>query len=421
MEKQNVKTTGSKSPAGVGRFRAAGVFLGFVTAGMALTLAARAQEVAAPASRPAATQPSRFAPPGTPVKETKPIPAYWKTTLADIDQALAEVRKGKVDVLGRSAGGRKLYVVRYGQAPDIDSQAFYNSACGGGEPAAYARKPAGTPPVVLLLGPVHGQEIEGIAGVMNLIHLAETGADLRGKTYPRLLENFQKCRVLIVPSGNPDGRARTPLESFIGEDMQTQTYYGMGTFTNGRLRQWPQVKREQPMAGDVGFLGAYFNDAGINPMHDDWFGRMQGESDAILDLARREAVDYGLSLHTHGSGPQVLQTDYMDEKCQEKAVVISERVSARFPQMNERTNPIRRRNPAPPSSQPSRRRRYTPDAFNLCSALHHVCGGTILLYENSCGVKGYHQTTPDTLLDLQMVVFEELLAYAVENPVVWER
>jgi hypothetical protein len=423
-----VNSTGSSSPQGTGRFRAAGFVLGFAAVGLTLAYSAFAQQTGGaptppPTSRPT-TQPGKFAPPGTPLTETKPLPAFWKSSLDDIDQCLTQAHKGKVELLCRSAGGRKLYVVSYGPPRNLDSQANYNSACGGGNPAWYVHKPAGTPPTVLLLGPVHGQEVEGIAGLMNLLHLVETGADLRGKSYPKLMESFLRCRVLIVPSGNPDGRSRVPLNGFIGESIDTNSYYGMGTNAAGKLWQWPQVKGHQPLT-DVGYLGGYFNDAGVNLMHDDWFGRMTSETQAILDLAKREAIDYGVSLHSHGANPQFMQTDYMDPGCQEKAIVISERLSQRFAAVNERVNPIRREAPAAPApannNRPRRHRPEAPAAFNLCSALHHVSGGTIVLYENSCGVTGYHQTTYDQILDLQMVLFEELLGYAADNPVVWER
>ena len=45
------------------------------------------------------------------------------------------------------------------------------------------------------------------------------------------------------------------------------------------------------MVGDVGILGAYFNDDGVNPMHDDFFLPMASETEAILRLAREEARD----------------------------------------------------------------------------------------------------------------------------------
>jgi len=422
-----VETTDSRSSRRNRRFWAWSIVTCVLALGACLTAAAvgagdgprtrpspaRDRPVAGAPANPAAGQP---APPGVSTKQTKPVPAYWKSSLADVQQCLAQVRKGKVEVLAQSAGGRTIHLVSYGRARDSQSQATYNSACGADNPAWYANKPAGTPPTVLLLGPVHGHEFEGIAGLIDLIHLVETGADLRGRPWPRLLENFQKCRVLIVPCANPDGRARVPLDSFVGEEAATNAYYGVGTFADGRPQGWPQVKQRQPMVGDVGFLGAYFNDAGVNLMHDDWFGRMAPETDAILDLARREAVDYGVSLHSHGTYAQMLQTDYMDPGCQEKVIVLSERMSRRFAGMKQRLSAIRR---AAVTERPPGQR--TPASFNLCSALHHVCGATMMLYENSCGSKGYYQIDHADILDLQMAFFEELLAFAAENPVVWKR
>lgn len=358
-----------------------------------------------PASRPA----------DVPGRQVRPIPAFWKSSLADVEQAVAAVRKGKVQVLAESAGGRKIHLVSYGAARELKSQATYSSALGAGSPAWYAHKPPGTPPAVLLLGPVHGQELEGVAGMVNLIHLVETGKDLRGRAWPGLTKSVERCRVLIVPCANPDGRARVALDSFIGESLNTYEYYGMGTTADGRVRNWPRVKRRQPMVGDVGFLGGYFNDAGVNLMHDDWFGRMAPENAAILDLARREAVDYGLSLHSHGGRPAMYQTDFMAPTCQEKLILLSERVSRRFAAMKHRLNPIDRRMP---STQPAGQE---PESFNLCSALHQVCGGAFAVYENASGIPGYHKTTHEEILDLQMALFEELMTFAAENPVVWKR
>ena len=66
---------------------------------------------------------------------------------------------------------------------------------------------------MFLLGPVHGGEFEGVVGLVNLIRVAETGDDWRRRPWHELAANLGRCRVLIVPSGNPDGRARCPCDS----------------------------------------------------------------------------------------------------------------------------------------------------------------------------------------------------------------
>src|SRR6266852_2596512 len=153
--------------------------------------------------------------------EQTPLPAFSKSRLDDVDAVLKQVKRGRVQVLAKWAGRRDIYLGSYGQEPEFRSTANYNSACGGGDPAAYARKDGRQRPVVFLLGPVHGGEFEGIVGLVNLLAIAETGKDLRGRAWNGLAERFARCRVLLVPSGNPDGRARCPFDSYVGEELST--------------------------------------------------------------------------------------------------------------------------------------------------------------------------------------------------------
>src|SRR5581483_4759957 len=128
-------------------------------------------------------------------------PEFWKSRLADVDAAVKQVKRGAVRVLVKSPGKRDVYLVTYGPKADRRSLANYNSACGGNDPASYARKDGKQFPVVFLLGPVHGGEFEGIVGLVNLLSVAETGKDLRGRKWEQLRAHFDRCRVLLVPSG----------------------------------------------------------------------------------------------------------------------------------------------------------------------------------------------------------------------------
>src|SRR5207249_1060505 len=165
----------------------------------------------------------------------------------DIDAAVKQVKKGDTRVLVKSAGKRDIYLVSYGAKQDFKSQANYNSACGGVAPASFAHKDGTQPPVVFLLGPVHGGELEGIVGLVNLLHVTETGKDLRGRAWKELAENLARCRVLIVPSGNPDGRARCKFDSWVGEELSTHEPVEMGVKPDGENYKWPGVKRIHPM------------------------------------------------------------------------------------------------------------------------------------------------------------------------------
>src|SRR6185503_12653478 len=79
---------------------------------------------------------------------------FWKSRLSDVDAAVKDVRKGSARVLAKSAGGRDLHLVSYGEKNDLKSAANYNSACGGNDPAPYARKDGTQRPTLLFLGPV---------------------------------------------------------------------------------------------------------------------------------------------------------------------------------------------------------------------------------------------------------------------------
>jgi hypothetical protein len=344
-------------------------------------------------------------------------PAFWKSGLADVDAAVKQVKKGGVCVLTESAGKRDLYLVTYGQKPDLKSQANYNSAVGGGDPSSYAYKDGTQPPVVFLLGPVHGGELEGIVGLVNLIHVAETGKDLRDRPWKRLADNLAKCRVLIVPCGNPDGRARCKYDSWVGEELSTYEPVEMGIKPDGKSYKWPGVKRVHPMGPNAyQTLGTYFNDAGVNLMHDEWFDPLAAETRAFLKLARAEAPDFIVSLHSHASAPSVEPTAYVPFTVKETIKRFADVLYKRYADADL---PHRKGGPEPKEDG----KKYPPPSFNLCSALHHACGGTAFVYECSLGLRTtpHPKLTHEQILDLQLLLYDELFEYAVTHPVKWTK
>jgi hypothetical protein len=311
-----------------------------------------------------------------------------------------------------------VYAVFYGDKDDLRSPANYNSALGALNPAYYAQKTEGTKPVVFFLGPVHGQEVELIVGVVNLIHILDTGQDHRGKQWPELKARAERCRVIAVPCANPDGRRRVPYDSFLGLPWAMVPKYGQGTHQDGTLWGWPACKARHPMRGDVGILGGYYNDDGINPMHDDFFGRMAQETDAIMDIARREAPDIAVSLHACDQLPFILQSPSVPPLIKHRIVEVSRRVKERF----EREGlPAGRALPVPEPGDPSK---LTMPGFNLNDAVHYVSGATAFTFETFHGTltEKYPETivTHDDLLDILLCLFDELLRYALENPVRWK-
>ncbi len=348
------------------------------------------------------------------------VPAFYKSKLSDLETELLGVKKGKTEVIATSPGGLPLYAVYYGEKEDFRSQANYNSAVAALNPKYYAKKDHTTKPVVYFLGPVHGHEVEGMVGLLNLIHVAETGKDHRGKEWSTLRGLLDQCRVIIVPCGNPDGRKRCPYDSFTGLPTTTMTKYGQGTRTDGTSWGWPQAKSLHPMEGNVGILGAYFNDDGINMMHDDFFFPMAEETKAILGIARDEVPDMTVSLHSMEQESRILHASYEPLFMKQRISRLTRQVNQRFGEEGLPSYPDK--NLGDPSVEDES---FPPqESFNLISALHHVSGTMAFTFECSHGSVSDQRPEPivsyANILDTQLLLYEEMLVFLMENRLYWE-
>jgi len=170
-----------------------------------------------------------------------------------------------------------------------------------------------------------------------------------------------------------------------------------------------------PMKGDVDILGAYFNDDGINMMHDDFFAPMAAETEAILEIARSEAPDMTVSLHSHHQKSRILPADYEPRYMKMRIDTLTRRVNRRFagaglpsipddwiqgPGIEDETFP-------PLAS------------FNLISALHQVSGTMAFTFECSHGTVTDTEPVPqvsyDDILDIQLNLYDVMLDYILEN------
>jgi hypothetical protein len=352
--------------------------------------------------------------PGDPPNPTD-IPEFYASNLDAVEMEVDRVEKGEVRILAHSPGGFPLYAVFYGERENFHSQANYNSAVAAGDPGFYARKTSVSRPVIFFLGPVHGQEVEGIVGLLNLMHVAETGHDKRGREWPSLKEKLEKCRIIIVPTGNPDGRNRCPYDSFLGLPVEIMTKYGQGTRRDGSSWGWPMAKSVHPMKGDVEILGAYFNDDGINMMHDDFFAPMAAETRAIMEIARSEAPDMTVSLHSHHQKSRILPADYVPWYMKMRIDTLTRLVNQRFAGNGLPGIPddwIQK-----PGIEDDT---FPPQAsFNLISALHQVSGTMAFTFECSHGTVTDTEPVPqvsyEDILDIQLNLYDVMLDYILEN------
>jgi hypothetical protein len=335
------------------------------------------------------------------------LPDFWVGDVETLDALIRTVRRGAVTRIATTPGGRPLFSIAYGEREPITRRANFNSAVGGKQPAAYADRASRTRPVLLLVGPVHGHEVEGLTGLANLIRVMETGADLRGEPQPELRELGDACRLLIIPSGNPDGTARFEPRALDGMTQADIRFWGQGTWADDTLCGYPECKRQHPMRGpNVGFLGCYFNDAGVNPMHDEWFAPMSEEAPAILRAAREEAPDLVAVLHSHKTPPAVLRPAYIPLEVQEEVAALAARTYAHFDDLSIQHHP---------GFEPRAERGAPPAAFNLTSAIYHTSGAPAFTFECSHGIRdedAYHVGC-EGILEIQLGLYRSMMAHVL--------
>ena len=332
------------------------------------------------------------------------MPVYWVGTPARVEELLKTIKSGKVSEIARSAGGRSISLVSFGE-PDPAPKANYNSAVASGNNKAYFDKINRKKPVVFFIGPVHGHETEGLTGIMNLLNIIETGFDLSGEKRAKLKELCGRCRILVVPVGNPDGLARFLPASLHGMEIRDLRFWGQGTKKDGTFFGWPGCKEQHPMRGDnVGFLGAYYNDAGINIMHDEFFVPMGSEAQAIIKVARDWGPDITVSLHSFESHfAKLLLPSFVSKETEAAA---DEFTLFYYNNLREKKLPV--------FDLPARTKQGKEEYFGFTSALHHASGTLAFVMECPHGVTDAEKPVSlEQILEIELSLYESMLEFAV--------
>ena len=305
--------------------------------------------------------------------------------------------------LSHSPAGHPVYGVIYGNAePDLKGTANFNSALGARDKDAYVRRAERQHPVLCIIAGIHGQEVEGMVAALSLIEILERGYDLRGNLQSELVQVLKNWRVIIIPLANPDGRLRCPYNGWVGLPQEEMTKWGQGTRQNGELYRWAPSKAIHPMRGDVGILGAYFDDKGVNMMHDNWAAPMSDTTTALLKLVANEGPDFLLNLHSYSFPPGILPVHYTPLSHQEKVHVIAKRYIERIHQLGYRA--------AKPPAINNLENADTTPAFNLQSMFFHVGSDVNILFESP---HGNNPNSPDFSYEDILEIHHELLRVIV--------
>ena len=351
------------------------------------------------------------------LREASDIPSFWLSSCNEVNNFLDRtVRKGKIQVIGTSAGGRQIRAVLYGKPRQGNGTTTFSGSLGFGDVRAY-RGPDHNKTVYMSMAAVHGGEFEGIVGMVNLISVIETGKDLRGKEWPVINETISELdRLILIPIANPDGRERIPLRMELYRDTiyTVPEYLNTGGRPDGTITGWPQIKEFIPMDfSKPGFPGGYPNDAGVNIQHDDFLGKKQPETQALFDLAEREKPDLIINLHT---GAVYMR---MDRPIGEPALhpafdtlfkyVLSELAVNGLQESND---PVTEGNPA----------RANSSVYNIDGALNWHCGALSVVVESpshafssNSGTRKAKIESPDNLLNAQLICHQQAMKFLAKT------
>lgn len=311
------------------------------------------------------------------------IPDYWRGSVDDVAETIKLVKKGEVEVLCHTPGGRPVTLIRYGKKNDLKRTANYSSALGAGNFKHYADKTGDDyVPTVCLIGAEHGGEFEGVVAINNLIKNIETGTDYNGDENPELMEAISGVNLVIIPCLNMDGRARIPLRTMAGQTHEGFRYYSQGTWNNGELCYYPACKAVHPLGDKCEFIGGYFNDDGVNVVHDNFFFPMAEETKALLRVADEYVPD--ISLHLHGgsnSASQFYQFDYMPRGVKDRIRALSEMLNEEH--IKRGLEKLYYNRPVVGNEDTYEK---CPPSFNIQCAWTAICGEPAIVYESNQGL-----------------------------------
>jgi hypothetical protein len=368
-----------------------------------------------PASGPPAKYPDV---PADYLREPDDIPEFWVSTVDGVNAYLDEhVHRGSVTTIGTTPGDRPVRAVFYGRPRQGKGTTTFSGALGFGDVRAHIG-PDSERRVYLGMAGVHGGEFEGIVGMVNLLSVLETGADLRGRAWPRITAAAKALdRLIILPMLNVDGRARVPLrmERHRGRDWTVPEYFNTGGWPNGRLIGWPDCKQNIPLDfSRTQFPGGYPNDNGVNLQHDDFLGSRQPETDALLGLTGRERPDLILNMHTGAVFPIMLRS-FLEPALTPAFEDLFRRVHTGLT-----AEKLQASDDPHVEADPARVRSVTP--YNLDTALNLHSGALVALIESPSHAASTAERdgkpvffTAGDLVTAQLVCHQEAMQFLVET------
>lgn len=339
-------------------------------------------------------------------------PDFWPATPALGQPFIDSLREANLRVIGRSAGGRDIIALEYGEKePHGGVTDNLQSVLGSRVvppdptdifPEAFYGKTRRRKPVLVLQGGIHGGELSGTVASLNLCHIIETGHDLRGKAWPELQKLALGTRILIIPWLNIDGVVRWPLPNTSGVPADLNARCTFGVATDGTKYAYPEMKAVSPIPPDqTAFMGTYFNDAGVNLQYDFCQPERQPETTAWMKYYLDERPDGVLIWHCNSGSMIGPPPPYVPIGHQIEEERLGGALRAR---LLRESFEIGRMSWAglPGLGKPN---------LTQIDAVYHACGALPILCELPTGGEPLVFSL-DQVLDIGLITLEETLSYA---------
>lgn len=248
---------------------------------------------------------------GSMLQYEQAIPDYWLSLPENSADFLSSIKKGRIVEIGRSAGGRPIIAIEYGEKEKIITESDQLSSSIAATAASTADPTMVFPPaffgtqrrknpVIIFQGALHGNEYTGTVASLNLCSILETGTDLRGTRWDKLKDAAEKCRIIVIPWLNPDGAARSLFASYVGLPGALVSMLTQGVFKDGKPLGYPVTTGYPLKVDDFSYLGAYFNDSGFNLQYDFCSCERQPETLAWMRYYLAERPDCVINWHCNG-------------------------------------------------------------------------------------------------------------------------
>lgn len=311
--------------------------------------------------------------------------------------------------ISRSADGYPIFAYVFGKHEVLKEKTSesLSSAIAGGSPSAFYGKGKKKRQSFVFLGAAHGIEIEGSVAALNLLNIALTGKDLRGKKWPVLFELCKQLRLVIIPFFNIEGRQRFNwCKHTIGIDNpEYNVRIALGITKDGETFTWPEFKKYWPVpVNNMKILGSTFNNKGYNLVYDHGFnGKFQPETAGLIRFLKTEMPDCVLCSHSNTGSLVEAPSKFIPERFKHRIVQMIGTVSRRCIKEGFEVNTLIEAADVPD---------YCKN-FYQTDLIYHCCGALPVIVEFPRGIK--RAESFDQILDIGLCVFEEILFLGVKK------